>query len=563
MQSAWIGKGDLNIVYKKRDNLEEHLNTASSHIDNVLYKNRNVDECIEHSLERSLVVDDKDSASVKIIYNPVPVDRILDAYNDCNFRCEEKYLVLPDEVREKIERVLYAWIDENPPNRIVCSNTMGLALTLYAHAVHHTTMDWNKFVEMECNGKTLIRIFRAYKTCIPEPGTLMGEIVAQFFQHCKQQSNLNVKRTMNKQQHPDGGKSDNCVDDSENIFPKENCTSQDSGLFGNHRRHSIDSKFEVIMSMKRVPTVIIMLTTKQCHVVDCESDVIDYFGKTVLCLEKPKRDLGDNLALSNHIVRKYRNVGTSRMQTVNGKAKFTNNDTNRSRARKKGKDWDGCKPVEDILRKCSPELHLKQFYNKIGSDVFIQVTLTRNGYYDMILDEFFKRIYLYNTREVYDDDGGDRSQVLLSHVDVVFCSDTLYFMNMSKRLFIDNSIIFLYCYLTDKYKPVIESRNDTDTFGLVKMMTCIEYCTQSSLKRRNNSKIGHGPLTSVISEGGLNESTKFVNNLLRKQMLNVDVEQQSASLHPSAISGPSKMFVINEPYINTFLNKPVDCGNMY
>lgn len=581
--------------------------------------------------------------SQRIIMNPLPAENVLDAYNNlCIFRKEEKYIILPDKVREKIELLLYDWIDINPTNRIMSSNSMGLALTLYAHAVHHICIDWNRFVNIKYDDDVMLRIFRSYKNCIPEPGTLMGEIVAQFFQHCKQQSNLNVKRTMNKQHSLKNKIEDTLLTcgsgfdvgatatteaptattstttEEKNNYSKNNLFASNNN--DNSKKRNIDSKFEVIMSLKRVPTVMIMISANQINELEiCKNDyvcsngggngdddnnntnnendndyennklenmVLDNFRNKVMNLHNIFYSKKQNIMKSTKVINKYKNNINLKNNTLNSKTK--NSIVNKSIVKSKIKirnkviQIKKCKKNDyEILLESQPEYSLKQFYNKKDTSIYLQITFTRKGHYDQVLDEFFKRIYEYN--RYYSLNKNNDTSLFFSDFNIVFCSDTLYFMNMSKRLFIDNSIIFLYCYLTDKYKPVIDTRDNTDTFGLVKMMSCIEYCTQSSLKRHNNSKIGHGPLTSVISEGGLNESIKFVNNLLRQKMLNINQPSHSSSSSSPAtttttlassvdtitsvdkddVITPKRMFVINEPYINTFLNKPVDCGNMY
>lgn len=682
----WIGKGDENLkcnngnydeIFQEYINNLENVKSFSDIGKNVIGESKNgVCEFLSTNDIESLMSSTPSSSSSllfplkqsqstspsslatslnsqKIIMNPLPAENVLDAYNNlCIFRKEEKYIILPDKVREKIEQLLYEWIDINPTNRIMSSNSMGLALTLYAHAVHHICIDWNRFVNIKYVDDKMLRIFRSYKNCIPEPGTLMGEIVAQFFQHCKQQSNLNVKRTMNKQQHSlknkiedtiftcgsnDGGvgggggggetatteapmaTTSTTITEEKNNYSIKNLSASNKN--DNSKKHNIDSKFEVIMSLKRVPTVIIMISAIQLNEIEfCENDnacsggggdddnnsnnnnnntnneidndyennkienmVLDSFRNKVMNSHFIFYSKKQNIIKSNKVINKYKNNINLKNNTLNSKTKNSivkkSIVKSKNKIRKKVIHIKKCKKNDyEILLESQPEYSLKQFYNKKDTSIYLQVTFTRKGRYDQVLDEFFKRIYEYN--RYYNLNKNNDTSLLFSDFNIVFCSDTLYFMNMSKRLFIDNSIIFLYCYLTDKYKPVIDTRDNTDTFGLVKMMSCIEYCTQSSLKRHNNSKIGHGPLTSVISEGGLNESIKFVNNLLRKKMLNnnkpshlssssyattttLSSVDTSTSVDKDDVITPKRMFVINEPYINTFLNKPVDCGNMY
>ncbi|WP_221935869.1 hypothetical protein, partial [Klebsiella pneumoniae] len=61
-----------------------------------------------------------------------------------------------------------------------------MSLTVFAHATHHNYMDWQKFLNSRMDDAVLLRVMRCFKVSVPEPGTYMGEIVAQFFQHYKQ-----------------------------------------------------------------------------------------------------------------------------------------------------------------------------------------------------------------------------------------------------------------------------------------------------------------------------------------------------------------------------------------
>jgi len=289
-----------------------------------------------------------------------------------------------------------------------------------------------------------------------------------------------------------------------------------------------------------------------------------------------------------------------------------------------------------LLEKLHHTLAIHQFTNMPNTEIYFSLDIFRSGKYDLVLDRVFESVYIFNQSQV---------PHRLGECNVVYCSDTLYFIDMSKSLFIDNSVTYIYCYLTDKYKPIIESKEETDAFGLAKILSSVEYLTKCSLKRNHNSKMGHGPLTSVISEGGLNESSKFVNNMVRASILStektiprsVDTQTEekpggsldslrnttssqitmspsyspmspaysptspnysptSPTFTPTVPAYPAltpqcdelshtintscllseispsdkpsdvnvqRTFVINEPYVNTFLNRPVECGNMY
>lgn len=142
---------------------------------------------------------------------------------------------------------------------------------------------------------------------------------------------------------------------------------------------------------------------------------------------------------------------------------------------------------------------------------------------------------------------------------LIYTINIQHFLNVSRSAFIDNCLAYFYCVLTDRYKPVIESREDSFVYGLVKILANNEYFTEASLKRTQCSRVGQGPLISVISEGGLNETNKYVKNIMDNKFVaqllsTAAIDQQELTEH---------LYVVNEPYINTFINRPVECGNLY
>lgn len=452
-------------------------------------------------------------------------------YSGFGFRVEEKFCVLPRRVKTRIENVLLNWLVKRPETRLCLGNSLGLALTVLAHATHQMFMDWNVFVTADMdNDDVLLRILRCYVTCVPEPGTYMGEIVAQFFQHCRQQSNLNVKRKIGT--------------DGEEVDP---ATRHIGSRRINAKRSEIDRKFEIVMSLKRVPlvTVVFRIILKKIAVLrENPKPLIDYLKKRVfgtLC----HADGEPFLSRFKHDF-------------------FVH-------------PWDGTDDGGDG-----------------DKEVYFSLDLFRKSKYDLLLDRVFESVYIYNSSlDAVDHRTGE--------CNVVYCSDTVYFMELSKRLFVDNSITFVYCYLTNKHKPIVESKEDTDAFGMAKILSSVEHSTKSSMKRNHSSRMGHGPLSSVISEGGLNESAKFVNNKIREHILapaddgggdpssvpsptdaesvdttyyvpksptyspdesppaEHDTDHQPTCLHEDTTRG----YAINEPYVNAFLNRPVECGNMY
>lgn len=436
-------------------------------------------------------------------------------YSEYGFRHEEKFNVLPVHVKRSIENRVLNWLSVNPRTRLCLGDVLGMSLTVLAHATHQVYMDWQVFLDVRANDETLLRVIRCFKTCVPEPGTYVGEIVAQFFQHCKQQTNLNVKR---KVQTSDGER------------PTSGARS---------RRSGVEKKFEMIMSLKRVPEVSIMFRTLQ---------------KTALDDEEGGR--------SSSSLRRYLATRVFGTLCYADRASY--------------------------LTRFQHEIRVHQYNNRAGGEVYFSLDVVRNSKYDQVLDRVFESVHLYN---------GSLSSVphRIGECNVVYCSDTLYFMDMTKSLFVDNSVTYIYCFLTGKHKPVIETKEEVDAFGLAKIISAVEYATKCSLKRSHNSRMGHGPLTSVISEGGLNESSKFVNNRVRNHILlaadrdrrddggdesdGVDSAPASPTYQPWSSPPPpptitrpedgvendctGHKYVVNEPYVNTFLNRPVECGTMY
>src|SRR5436190_6390367 len=516
MQKVWSGKGDNKLTYKQgKQNADHHT---------------------------------------KPNLQDVP-QQILSRYG-C-IQSEEKFTVLPYKVREYIAYTVDGWVKDNPVTRSCVADSLAGSLTLMAHGTHQIYCSFDRFTDCKFNDGKLLKILRCYKNCVPEPGTYFGEIVAQFFQHCKQQSNLNIKRTTRSDKSdadfPSVDPPDNCVNNVLSLLDATLNMTNDVGMdvgnetngrqsttcMGGKKKTDVDGKYEVIMSLKRAATVVLMFR----------------------CVQHGKLRSGTNKELIDYLRNKI--FGTLVTHTGG-----------------------------NLLDRLTYEFNVKQFENKPNSEVYFSLTLYRNKKNDQILDSLFSSMDLYN----------DSIRRGIKHrvgvCTLVYCSDTLYFMGMSQTLFIDNSVTFLYCFLTEKYRPVIETKEDSFVFGLVKILASIEYFTECSLKRNCNGKMGHGPLTSVISEGGLNDSLKYVNNAVRSTIVSdpstedslttapftetmevndesdgrqtetsndnsVDIVNQEGCYTTINKTNVNKYYVINEPYINTFLNRPVECGSMY
>lgn len=484
MQEVWEGKGDHKLIYKRN--------------------------------EAGLLRQDIPSAILK------------------QYGCicdEEKFTVLPYDVRMHIANIVKGWVEQCPVERTCVGDSLTGSLTLMAHGTYQIYLSFERFLNCRFDDVKILKILRCYKNCVPEPGTYFGEIVAQFFQHCKQQTNLNVKRTV-----VGGGNEEKTKQLEQNIEivlnilkaslemkPNSKVSDGEDGIYNlGLKRESptadMDRKFEVIMSLKRAATVELMF----------------------VCTQERVFPDGTNGYLEHYLRQKV--FGTLL------------------------KKEDG----EHLLDKTAHEFSIKQYKNTPTGEIYFSLTICRKKKYDEWLDNMFMCVDIHNESVR----NGVRHRLGL--LTLVYCSDTLYFMGMSKRLFIDNSVTFLYCFLTANYRPVVETKEDSFIFGLVKIISSIEYFTKCSLKRNHNGKMGYGPLSCVISEGGLNESNKFVNNLFRDTLMSEqncphdrqDLSIPSTSTPPSADTNSNVVnnvmnFVINEPYINTFLNRPVECGSMY
>jgi hypothetical protein len=122
---------------------------------------------------------------------------------------------------------------------------------------------------------------------------------------------------------------------------------------------------------------------------------------------------------------------------------------------------------------------------------------------------------------------------------LIFTSDRLSARDLTH--FITNSSVFLYCFLTERYKPDLEDLFDEITCYLCLLIAYITYALGcNSLKRSGMAKGGFGPLTFLVSEGGLDYIGKYLN------------KQQEC-----------KDFKINTVFEKLFLNLPIKCGSLY
>lgn len=135
---------------------------------------------------------------------------------------------------------------------------------------------------------------------------------------------------------------------------------------------------------------------------------------------------------------------------------------------------------------------------------------------------------------------------LYESIQLIFTSNRNFFTD--KDLIIMNSITFLYCFLTDRYKPEKENENDEICNYMAKFISTITLeIGGKSLKRNGLSKYGIGPLTFVISEAGLMETAKL-NGTLK---------------YPVFENEQTKQFKIDSVFERIFLNLPIKHGVLF
>lgn len=103
------------------------------------------------------------------------------------------YNMLPNEIKDKIQCTVNKYIEKDYTNIGALRRTAIYELTVLANAVYKEDLNFNSFLAKTFNDSHMKLITRSCTNTIPEPGTYLGESVAQFFQHRKQQTNLSVK----------------------------------------------------------------------------------------------------------------------------------------------------------------------------------------------------------------------------------------------------------------------------------------------------------------------------------------------------------------------------------
>lgn len=145
------------------------------------------------------------------------------------------------------------------------------------------------------------------------------------------------------------------------------------------------------------------------------------------------------------------------------------------------------------------------------------------------------------------------SSELLYDLKLMYCSDRMLFMNVGEtEMFVNNATTFLFCFLTGKYKPLVETTYEKVVYMMCKVISHMEAATRYSLKRNHAQKCGYDLLSTVIQEAGFSVMFKKSRELFYDHLLN-------DRLSPN----DEDHYNISTIMTNTFLNKPPLCGNFY
>lgn len=118
-----------------------------------------------------------------------------------------------------------------------------------------------------------------------------------------------------------------------------------------------------------------------------------------------------------------------------------------------------------------------------------------------------------------------------------------------------NTTTFLYCCLTGRYKPVIETQNDSITVIMTQILSLMRCVVGGrTLKRTGLAKTDVGPLTFIAGESGRYEVSKYLETLNKRRRLEPNSENH-APQYP--IEAPNQMFILNLPTDNNVLAKDV------
>jgi hypothetical protein len=129
--------------------------------------------------------------------------------------------------------------------------------------------------------------------------------------------------------------------------------------------------------------------------------------------------------------------------------------------------------------------------------------------------------------------------VNITKIQLIFTSNRLLFLSDEHvNLFIANSITFLYCFITDKYKPIIETVAEEFMYSQCIIVTLINAVTKSSLKHSGIAKTDVGPLVLMTHESGIIYTVK------------------------EAKTGIKKIFPVNGIMPNIALNRPISFGTL-
>jgi hypothetical protein len=133
-----------------------------------------------------------------------------------------------------------------------------------------------------------------------------------------------------------------------------------------------------------------------------------------------------------------------------------------------------------------------------------------------------------------------------SKIQLIFTSNRLLFSKDDEHLdlFVANSITFLYCFITDRYKPIIETTAEEFMHSQCCIVTLINALTKASLKHSGIAKTDLGPLILMTHESGIMYASKEAKTGLKKIFPVTGIMPNIALNRPILFGTLSDMFEI-------------------
>ena len=126
-------------------------------------------------------------------------------------------------------------------------------------------------------------------------------------------------------------------------------------------------------------------------------------------------------------------------------------------------------------------------------------------------------------------------------LDYIFTTAKKMLNKDNPQAYIHNNVLAIYCILTGRYKPDVDSFTDALYLAIITCSVTMQYCgNMNNLKRPGLLKAGYCPLTFIITESGYYETNKFILGNKKQDFKSV--------------------FPVSSIIQNIFMNTPVNSG---